>query len=145
MPHFTMSIGSDGPVIDLAVAVGWSRQRRLVDQGVVVPSPTTVRALIDTGSDISVVHPQVLQQLGVRERGWTQIRRPGARGGFRLASLSEVQLSIGGLRPGTLWVSTRVIKLAPSTPTVLALIGRDVLEHCTLFYNGPRGELTLSC
>ena len=32
-----------------------------------------------------------------------------------------------------------------STPTVLALIGRDVLEHCTLFYNGPRGELTLSC
>ena len=31
-----------------------------------------------------------------------------------------------------------------STPTVFALIGRDVLEHCTLFYNGPRRELTLS-
>jgi hypothetical protein len=27
----------------------------------------------------------------------------------------------------------------------LALIGRDVLAECTLFYNGPRGELTLSC
>ena len=59
--------------------------------------------------------------------------------------LSDVQLLIGGPRPGTLWVSTRVVSVAPSTPTVLALIGRDVLEHCTLFYNGPRGELTLSC
>ncbi len=38
-----------------------------------------------------------------------------------------------------------VIGAAPSTPTVLALIGRDVLRQCTLFYNGPRGELTLSC
>lgn len=32
----------------------------------------------------------------------------------------------------------------PLQPTVFALIGRDVLEHCTLFYNGPRRELTLS-
>ena len=145
MPHFTVMIGSDGPVIDLAVAVGRSWQRRLAAQGAVVPSPMTVRALIDTGSDLSVVHPQVLQQLGVQATGSIRIRRPGAGGGFRLAALSDVQLSIGGLSPGTLWISTRVVSVAPSTPTVLALIGRDVLEHCTLFYNGPRGELTLSC
>ncbi len=45
MPHYTVVIGSDGPVIDLAVAVGGSRQRRLAAQGVVVPSPMTVRGL----------------------------------------------------------------------------------------------------
>jgi hypothetical protein len=145
MPHFTVLIGSDGPVIDLAVAVGGSQRGRLAAQRVAVPSPTTVRALIDTGSDISVVHPQMLQQLGVPEAGSIRIRRPGTGGGFRLASLFNVRLSIGGLRPGTLWVSTRVIGVGPSAPTVSALIGRDVLEHCTLFHNRPRGELTPSC
>ena len=27
---------------------------------------------------------------------------------------------------------------------LLALIGRDVLQHCTLFYTGITGEITLS-
>jgi hypothetical protein len=145
MPHFTVTIGSDGPGIDLAVAVGVLWQRRLAAQGAIVPSPTIVRALVDTGSDLSVVHPQVLQHLGLRATGSIRIRRPGAGAVFRLAALSDVQLSIRGLSPDPLWISTRVVSVAPSTPTVLALIGRDVLERCTLYYNGPRGELTLSC
>ena len=145
MPHFTVMIGSDGPAIDLAVAVGRAWQRRLATQGTPVPSPTTVWALIDTGSDLSVVHPQILQQLGVQATGSVRIRRPGAGGGFRLAAMFDIQFSVGGVSPGTHWISTRVVGVAPSTPTVLALLGRDVLEHCTLFYNGPRGKLTLSC
>jgi hypothetical protein len=145
VPHFTVMIGSDGPTIDLAVAVGRARQRWLATRGIPVPSPTTVRALIDTGSDLSVVNPQALQQLGVQATGSVRIRRPGTEGVFRLAAMFDIQLSIGGVSPGTSWISTRVVGVAPSTPTVLALIGRDVLEQCTLFYNGLRGELTLSC
>ena len=110
------------------------------------PSRTSAGgALIDTGSDLSVVHPQVLQQLGLLATGSVRVRRPGSGAGFRLTALFETELSIGGVSLGTVWISTRVVGVAPSTPTVLALIGRDVLEHCTLFYNGPRGELTLSC
>ncbi len=110
-----------------------------------VPSPTTVRALIDTGSDLSVVHPQVLQLLGVQATGSVRIRRPGAGASFRLAAMFDIELSIGGVSPGTLWISTRVVGVAPSTPTILALIGRDVLEHCTLFYNGePKGDIAKS-
>jgi predicted aspartyl protease len=145
MPHFTVIIGSDGPAIDLAVVVSASWQRRLSAREAAVPPPITIRALIDTGSDLSVVHPQILHQLGAQTTGSIRVRRPGAGGGFSLASMSEVQLSIGGLSPGTPWIPTRVVSLPPSTPTMLALIGRDVLEHCTLFYNGPRGELSLSC
>ena len=52
MPHITVMIGADGPVIDLGVAVGRSWQGRLAAQGIVVPSATSVRALIDTGSDL---------------------------------------------------------------------------------------------
>jgi hypothetical protein len=56
MPHFTVILGSDGPTVDLVVAVGRAWQRRLATQATSVPSPTMVRALIDTGSDLSVVH-----------------------------------------------------------------------------------------
>ena len=106
------------------------------------PSRTSAGgALIDTGSDLSVVHPQVLQQLGLLATGSVRVRRPGSGAGFRLAALFETELSIGGVSLGTVWISTRVVGVAPSTPTVLALVGRDVLEHCTRFYNGPRGEL----
>ncbi len=102
MPHYTVVFGSDGPVIDLAVAASRSRHRRLASQGFVAPSPMPVRALIDTGSDISAVHPHVLQQFGVDETDSTRVRRPGVEGGFRVASLFDVRLSIGGLRPGAL-------------------------------------------
>ncbi len=145
MPHYTVMIGSDSPTIDLAVAVSRVWQRRRAAQGRPMPSPTTVRGLIDTGSDLSVVHPQILQQLSLQAVGSVRIRRPGAGGGFRLAAIFDVQLLIGGAAPDAHWISTQVVSAAPSTPTVLALIGRDVLEQCTLFYNGPRRELTLSC
>ena len=74
-----------------------------------------------------------------------RIRRPGHGTNFHLAWLSDVELSLGGIGIGTPWIPAKVIGVPPSTPTVLALIGRDILGHCTLFYNGPRGELTLSC
>jgi predicted aspartyl protease len=144
MPHFTVVIGSDGPAIDLAIATSVAWQRRLSARGGAVPSPQTVRALIDTGSDVSVVHPQVLKQLGVPTTGSVRIRRLGAGGSFQPAPVSEVQLSIGGLSPIAIWIATRVVSVGPSTPTILALLGRDVLAHCTFFYNGPLGELTLS-
>jgi hypothetical protein len=144
MPHFTVLIGSDGPVIDLAVAVGPTWEQ-FAAPGAPAPSPITVRALIDTGADLSVIHPQILQQLGVRATRSVRIRRPGAGAGFRLAWLSDVELAIGGAGPSTFWIAMRVVGVAPSTPTFLGLIGRDVLGYCTLFYNGPRGELTLSC
>jgi hypothetical protein len=144
MPHFTVPIGSDGPTVELTVAAGSAWRRRLTARGAAVPSPITVRALIDTGSDLSVVHPQVVRQLGAQATGSVRIRRPGAGGGFHLAVMFDIEFSIGGGGPNAQWISMRAVGVAPSTPAVLALIGRDLLVHCTLFYNGPRGELTLS-
>ena len=47
MPHFTVMIGTDGPVIELTVSVGrtW---HQFAAHGAPVPSPITVRALIDS-------------------------------------------------------------------------------------------------
>jgi hypothetical protein len=144
MPHLTVMIGSDGAVIDVAVAVGPILRQDLLGRGTPPPPPVTIRALIDIGSDLTAIHPRILQQFDGRPAGAVQIRRPGLGSGYRLAALSEVQLSIGGVSPGASWIATWAVGMAPSTPTVLALIGRDILKQCTFFYNGPRDELTLS-
>lgn len=114
MPHFTVMIGADGPPIDLVVAVGRAWHRRRAAQGTSVPSPTTVRARIDTGSALSVVQPQVLQRLGVQATGSVRVRRPGAGGGFRLASMFDTQLSISGISPGAVWMAIRLSGFSPN-------------------------------
>jgi hypothetical protein len=144
MPHLTATIGSDGPVLDLVIGVGQIRLRWLRSRATPAPPPVTARALIDTGSDLSVVHPQVLQQLGLQPTGSVKVRRPGTGVGFRPALLYDVQLALGGSGPDLTWISTRVVSVIPSEPTILALMGRDILARCTLFYNGPRDEFTLS-
>jgi Aspartyl protease len=106
MPHINARIGSDGAVIELAVAVGRPWQQRLSTLG--APAPPPMRALIDTGADLSAIHPQILHQLGVNRAGSVQIRRPGSGSGYRPVALYEVQLSIGGVSPSAPWGSLRV-------------------------------------
>jgi len=38
----------------------------------------------------------------------------------------------------------RAVGAALKAQGIVALIGRDVLQHCTLYYNGPAGQITLS-
>ncbi len=38
----------------------------------------------------------------------------------------------------------RAMGAALATQGILVLIGRDVLQSCTLFYNGPAGQFTLT-
>jgi len=40
--------------------------------------------------------------------------------------------------------SPRTMGAALAAQGLLALIGRDVLARCILFYNGPLGQITLS-
>ena len=46
------------------------------------------------------------------------------------------------LQPGT-WYDLEAIEVAPVTPGVDVLIGRDVLKKVTMLYDGPNGKLVL--
>ena len=60
MPVIRVPIGSDGPVIDLDIWIGRAAAHALVAQGRAVPTPQTIRALIDTGADRTAIHPSAL-------------------------------------------------------------------------------------
>lgn len=144
MPHVNLTIGTDGAAIDVSVAVGPVYREQLAIRRETPPLPVTIRAMIDTGADITAIHPMILEQFGGRPIGAARIHRAGPGNHYELASLCEVHFTIGGVGPGAVWIPVNAVGVAPSTPSVLALIGRDILAHCTLFYKGPRGDLTLS-
>ena len=45
-----------------------------------------------------------------------------------------------------LWVGVEcAVTVVPADPSVLALVGRDMLAHCQFVYDGLKGELLLVC
>ncbi len=146
MAIIRVAIGADGPVIDLGIWSARALAHALVAQGQVVPPPQTIRALIDTGADRTAIHPNVLALIGSPPSGTSLIRRPGSTAAVRRVNLHDVRLAFGGAAvPSTKgsWVEVESVAVAPADPTVLALIGRDMLARCQFVYDGFKGELLL--
>jgi hypothetical protein len=148
MPLIRVPNGVDGPVIDLGIWTARALAHALVAQGQAVPPPQTVRALIETGADRTAVHPNALALIASPPSGTILVHRPGSRAAARRVNLHDVRLSFGGAGVSPTrgpWVDVESVAVVPANPSVLALIGRDMLAHCQFVYDGPKGELLLVC
>ncbi len=58
------------------------------------------------------------------------------------ANIYPVKIFINGL--STAIDLPRAMGAQLGNQDLIALLGRDLLAHCTMFYNGPRGQITLS-
>lgn len=148
MPLIRVPIGVDGPVIDLGIWLARALAHALVAQGKAVPPAQTIRALIDTGADRTAIHPNALAMIGSPPSGTTLVRRPGSTFSTRRVNLHDARLAFGGavISPtrGS-WIEVEPAAVVPADPSILALIGRDMLAHCQFIYDGLKGELLLVC
>jgi hypothetical protein len=69
VPHFTLSLGPNGPVLNAIVAVSQERNAALVAAGQPAPKPQPIRALVDTGASATCVDPSVLAALSLTPTG----------------------------------------------------------------------------
>jgi predicted aspartyl protease len=141
-------IGVDGPVIDLGIWIGRAAAHAQVARGQTVAPFQTVRALIDTGADCTAIHPNALALIGSAPAGTISVRRAGFTVTFLRVDVHEVRLAFGGVSTSALratWVEIAAAAVAPANPSILALIGRDMLAHCQFVYDGFNGELLLVC
>jgi len=146
MARFRLRIGGEGPVIDVSVGASRSVAHALIAQGQATPSVQTIRALIDTGADRTAIHPKVLELINSSAAGTLRVRRPGSSRAFTRVDLHRVRVAFGGAPASTaraLWFDVEVAAVAPASPHLLALIGRDMLAHCRFLYDGPNGECIL--
>jgi predicted aspartyl protease len=109
-----------------------------MQQGQTVPNPESGLALIDTGASGTCIDNGAAQrlQLPVIDTG-NMVSASHTTPQNIYPVLIEVA---GGIRVNV----PRAMGAELASQGLVVLIGRDFLQHCTLFYNGPSGALTLS-
>ena len=129
-----------GPCVQVVISLAQSLSEQLVQQGHAVPQPASGMGLVDTGASTTCIDEALAQRLGLPVIDVVQMTSASHAG--TEANVYPIQMEIVG-SPIIVNVPRAIgANLAPQG--IVALIGRDYLQHCTLFYNGLSGEITLS-
>ena len=129
-----------GPWVQVTVSVAQTVAQQLLQQGIVLPAPVSGWALIDTGAGATCIDEAVAQQLRLPVVDVVQLA--SASHAATQQNVYPVRIELVGF-PLTV-DAPRAIGAALGAQGLLALLGRDLLHQCTLFYNGPSGQLTLA-
>lgn len=148
MPHFTLQITAQGPLLSAYVGVSAARQQALTEAGLAVPPAARITALLDTGATGTCVDISVLQSLNLTPTGQVVLHTPSTGD----QPVPADQYDVGLIVPAASQTQAPLIILnqaviCASLFTAFgfqALIGRDVLAQCTLWYNGSTSRFTLS-
>jgi predicted aspartyl protease len=147
MPHFTLAVDANGPIVNAGVSVSEGRRAALIAQGQPVPGMRTIRALVDTGASFTSIEPQVLQALNLTPTGTIDIVTPSTGSGVHTTETYDIDFIIGGPDASAIPLSIPNLRIAASElflhQGIHALIGRDILGRCILVYNGSINHFSL--
>jgi predicted aspartyl protease len=129
-----------GPIVQVEVSVAQVIAEQLLQQGQVIPAPLSGAALIDTGASSTCIDEAAAQQLGLPIVDVVRIMSASHAATPR--NVYPIQIKIEGFPVNI--KAPRAVGVPLATQNLLMLIGRDVLQHCNLFYNGPSGEITVA-
>lgn len=129
-----------GPCIQVQVGVAKVIAQQLLQQGKEVPTPSSGLAIIDTGAAVTCIDDGVARQLGLPVINVVTIS--SASHAATQQNVYPAQIEVIGL-PLAIDVPN-AIGAPLAEQGLIALIGRDVLQRCTLFYNGPAGSISLA-
>jgi hypothetical protein len=145
MPHLTFAMSPDGPALEAVVALDAKKLAPLYQAGVAVPRPVPVRALIDTGTDVTALAPGVLQRLGLAP---LRTHSTLTAGGQVTIRIFEVSVTITGPKgiSGPMYMRPYLLvtELPTQLPNLEGLIGRDILGECLFQQDGPGGQFLLA-
>jgi len=129
-----------GPVVQVTVSVEQHIAQQLLQQGQQLPTPVSGLALIDTGATGSCVDEAAAQALGLPVVDVATMA--SASHSATQHNVYPIQIEVTGL-PIT-FNAPRAIGAPLAAQGLLVLLGRDLLQMSTLFYNGITGSFTLS-
>jgi predicted aspartyl protease len=146
MPLCTLRLdGRFGPVIELAVLQDHLTRRLMLVNRLEPPNSISARFLIDTGAAMTKIEGSILRGLGLSPV--STIAEVTASSGATPIDREVycVELIMPGARDPFLAWDLQVTSAEDlSGFGVQGLLGRDILERCHLFYNGPEGHLSLA-
>ena len=129
-----------GPVVQVSISVEQSIAQQLLAQGLSLPTPERGFALIDTGATSTCIDDGAAGRLNLPAIDVVTVA--SASHASTQQNVHPIQIEVIDL-PITI-SAPRAIAASTGGSRAAVLIGRDVLQHCTLFYNGPAGSFSLS-
>lgn len=140
MPLFSAesaTLASDGPIVQITFSPTLAAQQALTTSKQPIPTPVKAAAMIDTGASATVVKKGLLNPLGLHPVGSVPVSTPTSQN-VTCATYAVLL----GLPNGFLEISA--VETPLQGQNIEALIGRDVLQHGLLIYNGASGQFTLA-
>jgi aspartyl protease len=140
VPHFTLPVGPNGPVVRAYIAVSKPRGKALKAAGLPIPAAVPIDALLDTGASCTCVDRSVLEQLSLTPTGSVSVATPSTETTPELKDQYDVALIIpDGGAPLILETIPVVASSLFALQGFHALIGRDILNECVFVYAGRGG------
>lgn len=144
---FQQALTFHGPIITTAITITQAHRDALAAAGMPIPHPVRCRFLLDTGADGCVVKHEIaiqaglklidanapLHGVGVDTTGKTYLGRVMFGIPSKLVEGAQHQV----------FVDTQVRSGNLESPLIDGLIGRDVLQHFTMTYEGKTGRVTM--
>jgi len=137
MPTLRGAVGHQGMMIDVKVMQPTARVEALKRAGQPFSQPVVINCLIDTGASISAVDRGVLATLGLIPRGTIPVHTPSTGDDLEIMDTFDVCFILGESESHPLVTTVSVISCGFARQGFLALLGRDVLQHCRLIWDGP--------
>lgn len=148
MPHFSLQILPQGPLLTAYIGVSHTRRSALQALNQPVPAVVQMQALVDTGASNTCVDPSILQTLALTPTGVATVNTPSTGNQPHTADQYDVSIFVPGAS------ATHAPLVVPNLPVICAellqsqgfhaLIGRDILALCLLVYNGTGGVFTVA-
>jgi len=124
-----------GPLIPVIITHPQSVAAQMQKEGKKIPAKT-VTALIDTGAFGSVIIPELAAELGLLQTGFrkvTSVQNEEDQPAF----FARLQFQWGKGK------DVSVVSCPLKTGPFQVLIGRDIMQHWNLIYNGAKGTVTV--
>src|SRR5205085_114813 len=125
---------------ELSIAVGPSQKEREAAQraGRLPPEPQPVKALIDTGSRLTIITPKAAKRCGLLPVSPTTVFVVG--GGEVNADVYSARIVFTDTSLAT-WPTIEIVGTNLHHAAIECLIGRDILRRWIMHYDGPSGQL----
>ena len=141
-------ISSEGAIVVVLVGVSRNRQALLEKHGFPVPAKIHVNAQLDIGSFATAFLPSVFESLGIQPFGIIPVRTPSTKPG-QPCPCDQFDVSVTFLSGMTPITISSVHAIASDDfdsheDGVHAILGRDILDRCTLNYCGPERTFQLA-
>ena len=147
MPFLTLPVNDAGPLIEVGFAlssylIDAMKQAGMAD--IIYREPVWETALVDTGSNISVINRHVIDTLRLSSTGNANVRSVNSGVDFESRDTYDVCLAFAKPMVTAMHANLRVVEGSFSGRNFNAIIGRDILCKCLFFYNGPDRTFSLS-